>query len=192
MSDRANPSSPPNQSTRFAPFFLASDLPDDLVQRLCEVVPSPIFATVDKASFVRHIGASHSLSACEKWRCLDSLVTLSQFQIDVLLKVMQDEALEFSKLAHRDWDAISLLTARAWLHLCLVADYFDAGYADEQQERAALATMLQRKFSEPEQRRWVEMALQEGAVARHVFSAFTEGNARRSKRPARLKIPASF
>jgi len=31
---------------------------------------------------------------------------------------------------------------RAWLHLCLVADYLEVGYADEQQEQAALAWLV--------------------------------------------------
>jgi hypothetical protein len=58
--------------------------------------------------------------------------------------------------------------------------------------RQPLATMLHRKYGEPEQQRWVELALQEGVLARHVFSAFAKGKASRRKRSASLKIPASF
>lgn len=196
MSDKkptspATPAKP--KGPQFVPMFLASDLPDDVVQRLCGVLCPPIFATVDMPMFVRAVGASHSLSAVEKWRVFDSLPTLSQFQVDELIKVMQDEALEFGKLVHREWDAISVLTARAWLHFCMVADYLEAGYADEQQERAALAHMLQRKYSSLEHQRWVALAMHERPMARHVFSAFSESKrSRRKQRSPALNAPVSF
>jgi hypothetical protein len=54
--------------------------------------------TFDETSFLGLLEHSLSLSTFEKKRVIDAIPTLSQFQIDELVKVFEDERVEFRKL----------------------------------------------------------------------------------------------
>ena len=54
--------------------------------------------TFDEKSFMDLLEHSLSLSTFEKKRVIDAIPTLSQFQIDELVKVFEDERVEFRKL----------------------------------------------------------------------------------------------
>lgn len=194
MTDRRHtrptfPAAPGEEIPEFVPFLTGPDLPDELIERLCKALCPPVLATVDMHAFVRLIGASHSLSATEKLRVFDALPTLSQFQIDELIKVMTDEVTEFAKLVPKEWRVIASLSAKSWLHLCMVADHLGAGYPDDATERKALTLMLKRKFSGEGRKAWVGSALGWSPLGDHVFSAF--GNAA-SRSTGRARLPEVF
>jgi hypothetical protein len=54
--------------------------------------------TFDEKTFLDLLEHSLSLSTFEKKRVIDAIPTLSQFQIDELVKVFEDERVEFRKL----------------------------------------------------------------------------------------------
>jgi hypothetical protein len=56
---------------------------------------------------------SLSLSTFEKKRVIDALPTLSQFQIDELVKVFEDERIEFRKLMPTEGEIIKGLVVKA-------------------------------------------------------------------------------
>lgn len=186
------PDQPGEEPSAFVPFITGDDLPDELIERMCKALCPPVLATVDMPAFVRLIGASHSLSAVEKLRVFNALPTLSQFQIDELIKVMSDEVTEFSKLVNTEWHVIASLTAKSWLHLCMVADHLEAGYPDDATERKALTRMLKRKYSGEERKQWVGRALGQGPLADHVFSAFAGPTRRARSSAVRSQLPEVF
>lgn len=56
---------------------------------------------------------SLSLSTFEKKRVIDAIATLSQFQIDELVKVFEDERVEFRKLMPTEGEIIKGLVVKA-------------------------------------------------------------------------------
>lgn len=198
MTDRCrkNPDGPAKASSApktWVPFITGADLPDDLIERLCEVLCPPLLATVDMPTFVRLTGASHSLCAVEKLRVYDALPTLSQFQVDELTKVFAEEVSEFARLVDEEWQCIASLSAKNWLHLCLVADYLGVGYQDEATERKALMSMLKRKYGRsPGRKRWVASALGQSPLGDHVFSAFDDIAVRQRRQTTAAQLPETF
>lgn len=170
MTDRRR--KPTATPAAIVPILTGADLPDDLVERLCGVLCPPLRATVDLPAFVRLIGASHSLNALEKLRVFAALSTLSQFQVDALIEVMEDEMNQFAELAQREWRDVAQVSASTWLHLCLVADHLGVGYADDEAEREALTAWLLRKFAGEEGESWVRRALGHHLLTDHVYSAY--------------------
>ncbi len=67
----------------------------------------------DEASFIDLLEHSLSLSVFEKKRVVDAIPTLSQFQIDELVKVFEDEREEFKKLLSKEGDTIRDLVVKA-------------------------------------------------------------------------------
>lgn len=186
------PTKPDKEPLAFVPFITGGDLPAELIERLCKALCPPVLATVDMPAFVRLISASHCLCAVEKLRIFDALPTLSQFQIDELTDVMTDEVTEFAKLVNTEWKFIASLSAKSWLHLCMVADHLEAGYPDDATERKALTRMLKRKYSGEGRNQWVSRALGQSPLGDHVFSAFA-GSARRSwSQAVRSQLPEVF
>ncbi|MDD4530541.1 MAG: hypothetical protein PHO80_03265, partial [Candidatus Gracilibacteria bacterium] len=59
--------------------------------------------------FIDLLEHSLSLNIYEKKRVIDAIPTLSQFQIDELVKVFQDERDEFRKLMPKEGDTIKKL-----------------------------------------------------------------------------------
>ena len=75
---------------------------------------------------------SLSLSVSEKKRVVDAIPTLSQFQIDELHKVFEDEREEFKKLLAKEGDVIRDLVIKSregWIQLRGI-------YEDEEREFA--------------------------------------------------------
>jgi hypothetical protein len=75
---------------------------DDLIKRFM-VHPLTSF---DEMSFVDLLEHSLSLSTFEKKRVIDAIPTLSQFQVDELVKVFEDERVEFRKLMPTEGEII--------------------------------------------------------------------------------------
>lgn len=94
-----NPPTPPRPKTSN----------DDIFQRFL-VHPLTTFAEKDFMDLLEH---SLSLSTFEKKRVVDAIPTLSQFQIDELIKVFDDERIEFRKLMPTEWDIIKGLVIKA-------------------------------------------------------------------------------
>ena len=69
--------------------------------------------TFDEANFLDLLEHSLSLNVFEKKRVIDAIPTLSQFQIDELIKVFEDEREEFKKLMASEAEAIKELVMKA-------------------------------------------------------------------------------
>ncbi len=67
----------------------------------------------DEAKFLDLLEHSLSLSTFEKKRVIDSIPQLSQFQIDELMKVFEDERVEFRKLVATEGEIIKGLVVKA-------------------------------------------------------------------------------
>ena len=67
----------------------------------------------DEKSFMDLLEHSLSLSTFEKKRVIDAIPTLSQFQIDELVKVFEDERVEFRKLMPTEWEINKGLVIKA-------------------------------------------------------------------------------
>ncbi len=67
----------------------------------------------DEAAFIDLLEHSLSLSVFEKKRVIDAIPTLSQFQIDELVKVFEDEREEFKKLLSKEGETIRELVNKA-------------------------------------------------------------------------------
>lgn len=101
-------------------------------------------------NFIDLLEHSLSLSTFEKKRVIDAIPTLSQFQIDELVKVFEDERVEFRKLMPTEGEIIKWLVAKAqneWEQLkdiyieeerVLVRANADAQKADEMRKSLGL------------------------------------------------------
>ncbi len=69
--------------------------------------------TFDETTFQNLLEHSLSLSTFEKKRVIDAIPTLSQFQIDELVKVFEDERVEFRKLMPTEGEIIKWLLIKA-------------------------------------------------------------------------------
>ncbi|EKE28247.1 MAG: hypothetical protein ACD_3C00084G0003 [uncultured bacterium (gcode 4)] len=67
----------------------------------------------DEANFIELLEHSLSLNVYEKKRVIDAIPTLSQFQIDELIKVFEDEREEFKKLMWSEAEAIKELVVKS-------------------------------------------------------------------------------
>jgi hypothetical protein len=82
---------------------------DELFKRF-QVHPLTSF---EETSFMDLLEHSLSLSTFEKKRVIDAIPTLSQFQIDELIKVFEDERVEFRKLMPTEGEIIKWLVVKA-------------------------------------------------------------------------------
>ena len=76
--------------------------------------------TFDEKEFITLLEHSLSLSVSEKKRVIDAIPTLSQYQIDELKKVFEDERIEFKKLMPKEWETIKKLVVekkKEWTQL---------------------------------------------------------------------------
>lgn len=95
----ANPPTPPRTKTPN----------DEMFQRF---LVHPL-TTFDEQNFMDLLEHSLSLSTFEKKRVVDAIPTLSQFQIDELIKVFEDERVEFRKLMPTEGEIIKGLVIKA-------------------------------------------------------------------------------
>ena len=75
---------------------------------------------LDEKHFIDLLEHSLSLSVTEKKRVIDAIPTLSQYQVDELHKVFEDERIEFKKLLASEADTIKKLVgekAAEWKQL---------------------------------------------------------------------------
>lgn len=82
---------------------------DDIFQRF---IIHPL-TSFDESNFINLLEHSLSLSTFEKKRVIDAIPTLSQFQIDELIKVFEDERVEFRKLMPTEGEIIKWLVVKA-------------------------------------------------------------------------------
>ena len=78
------------------------------------------FTTFDEGYFLDLLENSLSLNVFEKKRVVDAIPTLSQFQIDELTKVFEDEREEFRKLLPTEGETIKEYVVKArreWVQL---------------------------------------------------------------------------
>jgi len=97
MTDEQNPGTPPasgNPPIPPPPPPRPKTSNDEIFQRF---LVHPL-TTFEEKSFMDLLEHSLSLSTFEKKRVIDAIPTLSQFQIDELTKVFEDERVEFRKL----------------------------------------------------------------------------------------------
>lgn len=100
---------------------------NELFYELASVHPLSEF---DEIYFLDLLEHSLSLSVSEKKRVIDAIPTLSQFQVDELHKVFEDEREEFKKLLSKEGDVIRDLVIKSkegW-------DQLRGMYQDEQKE----------------------------------------------------------
>jgi hypothetical protein len=69
--------------------------------------------TFEESYFMELLEHSLSLSTFEKKRVIDAIPSLSQFQLDELVKVFEDERVEFRKLMPTEWEIIKWLVIKA-------------------------------------------------------------------------------
>ena len=106
----------------------AHEYPYPLFLELVSIHPLTEF---EELYFVDLLEHSLSLSVAEKKRVVDAVPTLSQFQINELVKVFEDEREEFKKLFAKEGDTIRELiekTKEGWVQLHGI-------YLQEKQER---------------------------------------------------------
>lgn len=88
-----------------------SNLPTtDVILTLISNHPLTSFEENFFADLLEH---SLSLNVYEKKRVIDAIPTLSQFQINELIKVFEDEREEFKKLMTTEWESIKELVTKA-------------------------------------------------------------------------------
>lgn len=83
---------------------------NELFYKLTSIHPLSEF---DEIYFMDLLEHSLSLSVLEKKRVIDAVPTLSQFQIDELHKVFEDEREEFKKLLSKEGEVIRDLAIKA-------------------------------------------------------------------------------
>ena len=77
--------------------------PNDIIMPRAMIHP---LTTFEEVTFIDLLEHSLSLSTFEKKRVIDAIPTLSQFQIDELIKVFEDERVEFRKLMPTEGEII--------------------------------------------------------------------------------------
>lgn len=128
MTDSTNPPVPASDDGT-KPVMVAKTPNTDIMRR-ASVHP---LTTFDEAAFVDLLEHSLSLSTFEKKRVIDAIPTLSQFQVDELVKVFEDERVEFKKLMPTEGETIKWLVVKAnneWEQLKLI-------YIDEEKQAEA-------------------------------------------------------
>ena len=78
-------------------------------QIIFDLVSLHPLTTFDEKNFVDLLEHSLSLSVSEKKRVIDAIPTLSQYQVDELTKVFEDERIEFKKLMPKEGETIKKL-----------------------------------------------------------------------------------
>ena len=84
--------------------------PNDIIIPRAMIHP---LTTFEEVTFIDLLEHSLSLSTFEKKRVIDAIPTLSQFQIDELIKVFEDERVEFRKLMPTEGEIIKWLVIKA-------------------------------------------------------------------------------
>lgn len=80
---------------------------------IAELVTNHPLTTFEEENFLNLLEHSLSLNVFEKKRVIDAIPTLSQFQIDELVKVFEDEREEFKKLMATEAEAIKDLVTKS-------------------------------------------------------------------------------
>ena len=108
MADTTNPPTPGTDDA--AKPVMMPGTPNTDILRRASIHPLTKF---DEAAFIDLLEHSLSLSTFEKKRVIDAIPTLSQFQIDELVKVFEDERVEFKKPMPTEGETIKSLVVKA-------------------------------------------------------------------------------
>ena len=183
---------PRKKSPTFDPMLNGMDYPQPLIDSVANANIRPVFGTVDMNLFVRGWLGSPSLSLPEKYNVFGSAPTLSQFQLDELMLVFEDESVQFRKSIKTEWPIIAELGAKAWVTANMLANYLNVGYS-KMEERQALQAMLAAKYDTSEKRAWLQKALaaRDSALLRYVFGAFIESH-RQTAKTTGVEVPDAF
>lgn len=100
MTDTTHPQPSSGQTPATPP---RSKTPNDKILERFLVHP---FTTFDEKQFLDFLEHSLSLSTFEKKRVIDAIPTLSQFQIDELIKVFENERVDFRNLMATEGEII--------------------------------------------------------------------------------------
>ena len=89
---------------------------EDINSIILELATNHPLTVFNEAVFIELLEHSLSLNVYEKKRVIDAIPTLSQFQIDELIKVFEDEREEFKKLMWTEAESIKDLVnkSREW------------------------------------------------------------------------------
>lgn len=99
-----------NPQTQGAQVAIRPRTPNEKI--LKKIIHHPL-TEFDETKFLDLLEHSLSLSTFEKKRVIDSIPTLSQFRIDELTKVFEDERVEFRKLVPTEGEIIKGLVIKA-------------------------------------------------------------------------------
>lgn len=106
--------------------------PNDRIRKRIVVHPLTNF---DETKFLDLLEHSLSLSTFEKKRVIDSVPNLSQFQIDELMKVFEDERVEFRKLVATEGEIIKGLVIKAQNEWEQLKEIYDEEVRAAEQDR---------------------------------------------------------
>lgn len=133
-----------NENTNSSP---RAKTPNDIIIKKFAHHPETTF---NELVFIDLLEHSLSLSVFEKKRVIDNIPLLSQFQIDELIKVFEDERVEFRKLVSTEWEIIKWLVIKAQNEWEELKDI----YADEEAQNAQLTEDL-KKAEELKKNLWI-------------------------------------
>lgn len=106
--------------------------PNTIIAKIVEHHPLTHF---EEDKFIDLLEHSLSLSVFEKKRVIDNIPHLSQFQIDELIKVFEDERVEFRKLVSTEGEIIKWLVVKAQNDWEQLKDIYTEEMRAEEQER---------------------------------------------------------
>lgn len=106
--------------------------PNTIIAKIVEHHPLTHF---EEDKFIDLLEHSLSLSVFEKKRVIDNVPHLSQFQIDELIKVFEDERVEFRKLVSTEGEIIKWLVVKAQNDWEQLKDIYTEEMRAEEQER---------------------------------------------------------
>jgi len=110
------------------------------------VVPSHADSAFDEQAFLKLLRGSISLTRDEKWRIVQAIPKLSQFQVDELQKILEEERRKFGELSPKHLSQLKRLEekhAEDWrdlqsMHVQQQAKSEEKGQADEIRKKLGL------------------------------------------------------
>lgn len=136
MTDTTHPQPSSGQTPATPP---RSKTPNDKILERFLVHP---FTTFDEKQFLDFLEHSLSLSTFEKKRVIDAIPTLSQFQIDELIKVFENERVDFRNLMATEGEVVKWLVIKAQNEWEQLKDIY------EDEERAAIQKLKDEQKTE--------------------------------------------
>lgn len=131
---------------KYIPNSYSPTFPESMIMGFVERFDVMEYIEVDKKVFTQLLLNSLSLSLIEKERVFSALPTLTQFQVDELLKVFLDESAKFAELYEEHPDDLCKLVAKNIVGVFSFAVYLGVipeSKADEQKLMASVVEHYQ-------------------------------------------------